>query len=79
MGWSYVGLLYVNNNYGTKGALAFQRTAAARGICVADPVIISENPSSVDEKDLYDAFIALIEKNVKVRTHWKQHRGSISH
>ncbi|PVD25332.1 hypothetical protein C0Q70_15832 [Pomacea canaliculata] len=66
MGWSYVGLLYVNNNYGTKGALAFQRTAAARGICVADPVIISENPSSVDEKDLYDAFIALIEKNVKV-------------
>ncbi|KAK7102049.1 uncharacterized protein [Littorina saxatilis] len=66
MGWEYVGLLYVSNNYGTKGARAFQRAAYDRGVCVASPVAISVNPTNVDEKHLYDAFVALMQQNVKV-------------
>ena len=67
MGWEYVGLLHVDNNYGTKGALAFQRVARERGVCVAEPVSISVNPTNVDEKHLYDAFVRLMQQNVKVR------------
>ncbi|XP_076447686.1 uncharacterized protein LOC143284661 [Babylonia areolata] len=66
MGWEYVGLLYVANNYGTKGALAFKRVANQHGVCVATPVAISVNPTNVDEKHLYDAFVSLMQQSVKV-------------
>lgn len=67
MGWEYVGLLHVDNNYGTKGAQAFQRAASERGVCVAQPVSISVSPTNVDEKHLYDAFVQLVQQDVKVR------------
>jgi hypothetical protein len=66
MGWNYIGLLFVANNYGTKGAQAFQRAAYAQGICVAQNFSISVNPSKIDQKDLYDAYIGLIQQGVKV-------------
>ncbi|KAL8604320.1 hypothetical protein ACOMHN_028083 [Nucella lapillus] len=66
MGWEYVGLLYVSNNYGTKGAQAFKQVANERGVCVAKPVPITVNPTNVDEKQLYDAFVTLMQQSVKV-------------
>ena len=34
--WNYLSLLYVTNNYGSKGKEAFMEEAGSRGICVAD-------------------------------------------
>lgn len=67
MGWKYVGLLYINNNYGIKGANAFQNAARERGFCVAAKVTIPENPTLDDEGDMLDAFSTLVQQQVKVR------------
>ena len=37
MKWEYVSVLYVDNNYGTKGKQAFIDIATAAGICVTQP------------------------------------------
>nr|KAG5699497.1 hypothetical protein BaRGS_020056 [Batillaria attramentaria] len=66
MGWEYVGLLHVSNNYGTKGAMAFQRAARARRLCVADPVKISPEPEAYDETYLDDQFTKLRQTGAKV-------------
>ncbi|KAL5014216.1 hypothetical protein ScPMuIL_008486 [Solemya velum] len=47
MGWKFVSLLYMNNNYGSKGAEAFLRIAAEKKICVVDPpVTLPETPDT---------------------------------
>ena len=74
MGWEYVGLLHVDNNYGSKGALTFQRVARQRGVCVAAPVAISGSPTDVDERHLYEAFVQLIQQRIKVKQPWVDSR-----
>lgn len=37
MDWQYVSLLYVDNNYGTKGKQAFIDIATEKGICITQP------------------------------------------
>ncbi|XP_071081755.1 uncharacterized protein [Haliotis cracherodii] len=66
MGWEYVSLLYVSNNYGTKGMLAFQKYALTAGICVSQPKNISESSSSGGDRELLDVLDELLLENAKV-------------
>ncbi|XP_060062918.1 uncharacterized protein LOC132543434 [Ylistrum balloti] len=43
MGWKRVGMIYVNNNYGSKGKSLFIEKANSSGICVTDPIELSES------------------------------------
>ncbi|KAK3587574.1 hypothetical protein CHS0354_004866 [Potamilus streckersoni] len=50
MGWEFVSLLYVANNYGSKGKEAFLQFANQSNICVADPPLgIAENSKDTGE------------------------------
>lgn len=50
MGWKYVSVLFVDNNYGTRGKETFVRIAKERGICIAeDPEGISDVKDKDDE------------------------------
>ena len=64
MKWEYVGLIYVGNNYGTKGKLAFEKLASQSGICVADPFEISEADDG--EVELHEVLRKLRQQQVKV-------------
>lgn len=59
MGWKSVGLVYVNNNYGSKGKEAFKKIANTSGICVLQEIVVTQE---YNEKSNSDAYIAL--KNV---------------
>ena len=48
MGWEYVGLLYVMNNYGTKGMKAFKEKALVQGICPVETQGITAKVSTED-------------------------------
>ncbi|KAL3852371.1 hypothetical protein ACJMK2_016025 [Sinanodonta woodiana] len=50
MGWEFVSVLYVANNYGSKGTEAFLQFANQSNICVADrPLGIAENSKDTGE------------------------------
>ena len=60
MGWNYVSLLYVENNYGSKGKEAFVRLANESGICIADsPEGISDVNSDNSDSELIGVFTRL--------------------
>ncbi|XP_046567314.1 uncharacterized protein LOC124275718 isoform X1 [Haliotis rubra] len=66
MGWEYVSLLYVSNNYGTKGMLAFQKHALAAGICVSNPKNISESSSSGVDREVLDVLDELLIEDAQI-------------
>ncbi|KAK6176503.1 hypothetical protein SNE40_014775 [Patella caerulea] len=64
MGWEYVDVLYVANNYGTKGKDAFLRIAANRNVCTGEPFKINEISS--DDVELYNIITELHKAQAKV-------------
>ena len=67
MGWEYVGLLYVRNNYGTKGINAFRDAALKKGICPVLTVGINEQKDDVqDNTQFYRAAVDFMIKDIKV-------------
>ncbi|KAL4225918.1 hypothetical protein ACF0H5_013906 [Mactra antiquata] len=56
MGWQYVSVLYVENNYGAKGKEAFLRLAKENGICVAEE---AQGISDVEDGELSTVFTEL--------------------
>ncbi|XP_069101089.1 uncharacterized protein [Argopecten irradians] len=63
MGWKRVGMLYVNNNYGSKGKALFVEKAAARGICVTTPIEMSE---SGNQNEIFQISLDLGERGEEV-------------
>ncbi|WAR26521.1 GRM5-like protein [Mya arenaria] len=61
MGWQYVSMLYVTNNYGSKGKEAFVEEAAKNGICVADKV------EGIPDVDVTDS--SLLELYTRIQNH----------
>ena len=53
MGWQYVGIIYVDNNYGSKGKLLLEQKARDNYICIGTEVKISETPKNQDQ-ELWD-------------------------
>ncbi|KAH9508057.1 hypothetical protein Btru_052726 [Bulinus truncatus] len=66
--WQYVGLIYVKNNYGTKGMKYFKSLAMAEntGVCVAEEIGIGAVSSELDERDFALVYSKLLEQQVKV-------------
>lgn len=67
MGWSYVSLLYVENNYGSKGKEAFVKLANESGICIADsPEGISDVKDDNSDSELLRVFTRLSNQRADV-------------
>ncbi|XP_059143222.1 uncharacterized protein LOC131930655 [Physella acuta] len=67
MQWQYVGLLYVQNNYGAKAMKAFKELAAKDGsVCVAEEISIGEKVSEDDGKNFFKIWTHLTTMQVKV-------------
>ncbi|XP_053378341.1 uncharacterized protein LOC123530210 isoform X2 [Mercenaria mercenaria] len=64
MGWSYVSLLYVENNYGSKGKEVFVRLANESGICIADP---PEGISDVNDDNSDSELISVFSRMINQR------------
>ncbi|ESP03552.1 hypothetical protein LOTGIDRAFT_67722, partial [Lottia gigantea] len=64
MGWEYVDILFVANNYGTKGKDQFVRVAEENGVCVGEPMPISE--TNADEPALYKTVLELKNRQAKI-------------
>ncbi|OWF56546.1 Metabotropic glutamate receptor 5 [Mizuhopecten yessoensis] len=63
MGWKRVGMLYVNNNYGSKGKALFMDKAASSGICVTTPIEMSETGN---QNELYQISLDIKSKGEEV-------------
>ncbi|XP_033746774.1 uncharacterized protein LOC117331910 [Pecten maximus] len=63
MGWKRVGMIYVNNNYGSKGKALFMEKAASSGICVTTPIEMSE---SGNQNELYQISLDIKKKGEEV-------------
>lgn len=67
MGWKYVSLLYVENNYGNKGRAAFMKLANESGICIADsPEGISDVKDDNSDSELRSVLTRLINQRADI-------------
>lgn len=53
MEWYSIGLVYVNNNYGSKGKNAFKNLANAYGICIVAEIEVTQENSPVGNQKAY--------------------------
>ncbi|KAK3103433.1 hypothetical protein FSP39_019176 [Pinctada imbricata] len=60
--WHYVGLVYVDNNYGSKGKELLMRYAIEHSICIADPIVVSDSPN----EDYYNVLAKMNSKKTSV-------------
>ncbi|KAK3601746.1 hypothetical protein CHS0354_016108 [Potamilus streckersoni] len=64
MGWEYVSVLYVDNNYGRKAQKAFIDFAKNEGICVMEPIVALSQTG--DSKEDYNILTILRDQSPKV-------------
>ena len=62
MNWQYVGLVYVDNNYGSKGKELLMKYANESAICVADPVLILSSANN----DYYSILEKMKQRNADI-------------